>query len=906
MQLVKNTYFTDDATGTVADRSGLGGIKRKIMEIKLAMELEKNLSKEEILELYINKLNYGANGRGVQNAAEYYFDKDINDLTLSESAVLVGAINSPVYYSPFNYLDHATDRRNNVLYLMYYHGYLSKDEYNIQRAIPIENQLVDPSTSKGEIGDGLPYQAYLDAVIEEAEKLTGKSPYSVPMIIYTAMDRHVQHTIDEIQAGNTGGYFDWPDELMECASVVIDNDTGEMIGVLGGRNYSRGGTLLLNHATQQYKQPGSSIKTLVEYPLAIEYLGYATTKVIVDEPYCYLGTSTIVQNYNGQYYGQVTLEDAIAMSLNAPALKTMQDLVFSEEVGVEGIVEYMNNIGYTDVDSTNFDIQYAIGGSTLEVSVVQQAAAQAAYMNGGVYIQPHTITKIEFLDGTEPLVPEYERKQVISEATAYIMTQILNNNIRQGHSFSYVTIRNNNHPMYGKTGTSNYGSEAAQYGIPVGAGKDSWINSSNADYTVCTWVGYEKAEKDKDTYMSYAKRSFDYQGKVSRLIYEAIEESRGPVQGRITMPSGVSHITHITGIDPYTQPIEGMNEEYIVTGLIKSEFASLVQPEQITIDSLNDFTVDPEFKDGARENGLAIDSDGKGTLKLTWSGYPDPEKLTVVDEEMKLSIYNAPGRETDATGKRLFDWSWVYGPIRYKADVTINGEKVGTVSADNNRYSYKFDVIPGSVVKVCGYYGYESGAIASNKICKELAVEDHQVVISYSNIPFADLNSTSVEQIKSYFNNWANTNGTNVVYKYTGSNNAVDLKYNGNSMNGHADETLLQSELRNRTYEVYIKGYVSSDECTIDPDTGYCKAGDEYCTISGTTSINGRCVFTVTYYHNDKSTIYETRTFNPGQTLTTPSIPDNCTTWRNMDDDSEIGPITVNRNYSFYAADPTE
>ncbi|MBR2808961.1 MAG: hypothetical protein IKE33_01875, partial [Erysipelotrichaceae bacterium] len=116
----------------------------------------------------------------------------------------------------------------------------------------------------------------------------------------------------------------------------------------------------------------------------------------------------------------------------------------------------------------------------------------------------------------------------------------------------------------------------------------------------------------------------------------------------------------------------------------------------------------------------------------------------------------------------------------------------------------------------------------------------------------------------------------------------------------------LQSELRNRTYEVYIKGYVSSDECTIDPDTGYCKAGDEYCTISGTTSINGRCVFTVTYYHNDKSTIYETRTFNPGQTLTTPSIPDNCTTWRNMDDDSEIGPITVNRNYSFYAADPTE
>ncbi|MBR2809536.1 MAG: transglycosylase domain-containing protein, partial [Erysipelotrichaceae bacterium] len=510
MQLVKNTYFTDDSTGAIADRSGLDGIRRKFQEIKLALELEENLSKEEILELYVNKLNYGANGRGIENAANYYFDKDVNDLTLVESAMLVGTINSPFYYSPFHYLEHATERRNEVLYMMLYHGYITKSEYDLAIATKIEDMLVDPTVVYEGIGNGNPYQAYIDAVVEEAEKMTGLSPYYNTMKIYTAMDSHVQNTMDQIQAGNTRDRYAFPDDLMELASIAIDNDTGEIIGILGGRNYARGGTRLLNHATHQFKQPGSSIKTIMEYPLSFEYLGYSTAHPIWDEQFTYYGTNITVKNYDGSYHGLVTMMQAVAQSLNTPALKVMTSLMYSRNCGPEKIVEYMNLMGYDQITVDNLDVQYAIGGSTLEVSVLQQAAAQAALMNKGVYNEPHIIRYIE-LDGRY-IEREYETHQAISEQAAYLTTILLRNNVTNGNSYSYPKLRNSNHAMYAKSGTSNWGAEGAQYGIPNGTGKDSWINASNADYTVCTWVGYEKAVKDQNTYMDYNKRRMDIPG----------------------------------------------------------------------------------------------------------------------------------------------------------------------------------------------------------------------------------------------------------------------------------------------------------------------------------------------------------------------------------------------------------
>ncbi len=178
MQLVKNTYFTNDETGEMAARSKLAGIKRKVQEIFLAMQLEKQTNKKRIFELYLNKLNFGGSGniRGVQKAAEYYFGKDVSELNLSESALLAGIINRPSAYNPFKNLDYATDRRNTVLNLMQRHGYITKQEAELAKSIKIEDQLIDSSINKGSSNGGTPYQSYVDAVIAEAKELTGMDP----------------------------------------------------------------------------------------------------------------------------------------------------------------------------------------------------------------------------------------------------------------------------------------------------------------------------------------------------------------------------------------------------------------------------------------------------------------------------------------------------------------------------------------------------------------------------------------------------------------------------------------------------------------------------------------------------------------------------------------------------------
>ena len=169
MQLVKNTYFTNDETGEVASRSSLSGIKRKVQEIYLAMQLESQTNKKRIFELYLNKLNFGGSGniRGVQKAAEYYFGKDVSELNLSESALLAGIINRPNAYNPFKNLDYATERRDTVLNLMVRHGYITETEAALAKSIKVEDLLVDSTTGISGEGEGTPYQSYVDAVIAQ-------------------------------------------------------------------------------------------------------------------------------------------------------------------------------------------------------------------------------------------------------------------------------------------------------------------------------------------------------------------------------------------------------------------------------------------------------------------------------------------------------------------------------------------------------------------------------------------------------------------------------------------------------------------------------------------------------------------------------------------------------------------
>ena len=187
---MKNTYFQVDdlENSTIAEKS----VDRKVQEIWTALKLEKLIDKKQIFQLYSNKLNFGGNIRGVQKAAQYYFGKDAKDLSLSESALLAGIINRPNAYNPYENLDYATNRRNTVLDMMVYHGYISELEADLAKSIRVEDLLVGEDYTISESGG--PYQAYVDAVIEEVKQITGKDPALTPMKVYTNMDRTVQRT----------------------------------------------------------------------------------------------------------------------------------------------------------------------------------------------------------------------------------------------------------------------------------------------------------------------------------------------------------------------------------------------------------------------------------------------------------------------------------------------------------------------------------------------------------------------------------------------------------------------------------------------------------------------------------------------------------------------------------------
>jgi penicillin-binding protein 1A len=699
MQLVKLTYFQNDETGETAARS----IEYKVQQIDLARQLEKASNKKAIFEMYLNKMNFGGTGniRGIEKAAEYYYGKTAGELNLAEAAMLAGVINAPYTYDPHNFLDHATARRNTVLALMLRHGYITEDEYNLACSIKVEDTLIDPNG--GESGtSSYAYQAYIDYAINEAQDLTGQDPLNVAMDIYTYMDPSVQSVMDSIQKGEEESVA-FPDDLMEFGSIVENNQTGEIIAIAGGRNYGDGGAMLLNHATDQYKQPGSSVKTFLPYALAFEHLGWATSHVVTDRPVTYRGTSMVIQNANGKYQGEVTLKYAVAASLNTPAVQTFQEVV--DTAGWETVRDYIASLHFSQVDADSFDIGYAIGGSTFEISPLENMAAHAILMNGGNYIQPHTISRIVFRSGTQdPVEPVYEAEQVLSPQAAYLAAQLEYYAVHSG-LYNYLQVLTRDYQTFGKTGTSDWGTEGLQYNIPEGAMKDKWMVAQDTNFTVSTWVGYEKGIKDAGTYFTNAKSALNLPGAINSLVLDACTASQG-TPADLEMPDGISTITHILGTFPYASPVDGMDSSLITTGEIKTEYATLADSSAPAVEDLQ------SFQAGANSDG---------TVTLQWTAYPDSSKVgenAVDDSTMDISLYDDSGNLlVEAYGTRLFSWTWVYGPICYRARISQNGTVIAELSSYTESSTQEVDLAADTDTEACGYYAYETAGGGSNEVC---------------------------------------------------------------------------------------------------------------------------------------------------------------------------------------------
>ena len=700
MQLVKNTYFATDDPNLPFIRS----VDRKFQEINMAIQLEEELSKKRILELYVNKVNYGVpNSLGIQNAAQYYFAKDVEELNLSESAFLAGVINAPNLNNPYRYLENGTRRRNQVLSLMLRHGYIDQSEYESARSIKLEDLLAG---NLRESGEAVAYQSYIDAVVQETIELTGQDPYTTPMNIYTHMNREMQDTMDSISNENV---IDFGHELIQIAAMSMDHRTGEVIAISGGKNYS--GQRMFNRAIASTNQPGSAIKPILSYALAFEYLGYATSHVIRDEPMVYRGTNIVIQNYNRRYQGDMTFEYALGYSKNIPAVKLLQEVV--DTVGVARVAEYMNSIGFDQVTAQEFVLGYSLG--SLDVTVAQMTGGFGAILNQGVYIKPHFVSRIEFRDGREPLIPSYASTRALSAEAAYLTATLMENNVSGGYANFMGNLRKG-YPVYAKTGTSDWGRDGIRFGIPEGAAKDHWLSAGTNKYINTVWMGFDRAETGQQTWTTGSWTNLNVKGQIMNVILNKQAEIENNSFNAVSRPSGVVNITHILGTYPYANVIENMDPDLITSGLIKREFANLNTLQVETPERLENMT-------------SALSNNGNtNTITFTLSEYPNPEDLEVASTRLEMEL-NVGNRVVRDVGTRMFDPSWIFGPVQYAGQVRVNNNTYTEIS-DSRQFTITFDGKIESNIEVCGFYAYEKNLESrSNQVCETLDISAATITV---------------------------------------------------------------------------------------------------------------------------------------------------------------------------------
>lgn len=515
MQVSKNNYTSTTSTG-------FEGIKRKFTDIYMSIfQIEKKYTKQEILEFYVNQPYLGSGTYGVEQACQTYFGKSAKDINLAEAALIAGLFQAPNAYDPFLYPEASEKRRNTVLYLMERHGYISKKERAAAEKISVKELLTKSSTEKNK------YQAFIDTVIEDVEERTGNNPYNVAMEIYTTMDEAKQKHIDDIMNGKT---FTWENEAVDAGVVVLDVKTGAIVAVGAGRN--RTGERSFNNATMIKRQIGSTAKPLYDYAMGIEKKGWSTYQPFADEPHGYTN-STSIDNWNRTFQGFMTLRESLEQSRNIPALKAFQanskkDISnFVESVGLSP--EYENGILHE---------AHSLGGYNGE-SPLSLAAAYSSFASGGYYTKPYTFTKIIYREDDKVFEPDTKRNKVLSEETAYMMNDMLNDAAIWGVR---TNITSNGAIFSAKTGTSNFDSKVFEsYNYPSNAVNDLWVAGYNPEYSISVWYGYEKLNKNYVSTINTAGH---------RTLFLAVANGVFSPGSSFKKPAGVSQIE----VEKYTYP----------------------------------------------------------------------------------------------------------------------------------------------------------------------------------------------------------------------------------------------------------------------------------------------------------------------------------------------------------------
>ena len=446
-QLAKNAYLTQEQT-----------MQRKIQEMFLAMKLEKQYTKQEILELYLNQIYFGQGAYGVQAASKTYFGKNVEDLDLSECALLAGIPKSPNYYSPFNDVQAAKDRRAIVLDQMVKYGYIGKMEASDAKNEELHLAALAQPTDKKEASYFVDYVTQL-----LIDKYGADAVYKEGLKVYTTIDMDMQHKAEAAVAANLPDYGTDANGIMQpqASLVAIDPSTGYIKAMVGGR-----GTDQFNRAVQAERQPGSAFKPFV-FAAALEN-GFTPDTVIEDSPITINGWSP--QNDSRRFSGPVSMRTVATFSMNVPTVKIAQ------KITMDKAIYYAQEMGITtfvlDGEQNDRNFATSLGGMTKGVTPLELVSAYGTFANKGIYLPHIAITKVLDRNGKILEQADPQGKLVLSEESAADLTSMLEDVIQRGTGKRAAIGR----PAAGKTGTtSNY--------------HDAWFVGYTPDLVAGVWIG---------------------------------------------------------------------------------------------------------------------------------------------------------------------------------------------------------------------------------------------------------------------------------------------------------------------------------------------------------------------------------------------------------------------------------
>lgn len=682
-QLIKNVTQYDDVTVT-----------RKILEIFTALELERNYDKNDILELYLNKIYMGSGCYGVQSAAQKYFGKDVSELSLAECASLAGITNNPSLYGPNStirvtryecsecgYLtnteldvcpechaehsfeevvwtakDYNKRRQETILYLMWNPdgengdtSYITEAEY--EAAVAEKLAFVDNNAEDDDETDASDsyYSWYVDAVISEVIKdvmaSTGLDKmnatqlvYSGGLSIYTPYDPDVQAAVDAVYSDISNlDYTSEKGQKLRSAMTIVDNSTGYVVAMAGDVG-EKTGNRLWNYATDAY-QPGSSFKPVSVYAPALD-MGLITPATVLDDNPVLLGEDIWPSNDQGNYKGWMTVMTGVADSRNTIALRTLRLVTpeasfqyLTERFGFTTLVDSMEVGGeiMSDIDESPL----AMGGLTKGVSTFEMAAAFATFPRNGMYTAPTTYLKIVDRNGKTLLDNMPTSEPVIKTSTAYYMNQMLTNAVQVGTG---TPAKIDGMTVAGKTGTTN--NKYAR-----------WFAGYTPYYTGVVWVGYQNNERITLTGTNPAVQMWK---KVMVLVHENLENTSFNTDG-------IETVTRSICLDCGKLAVDGVCDHDVRGSRIKSftfvrgdeptDYCTCHVPVEICLDS-------PVLDANGNETGLY---------------YPAGE---FCPEESRATVYVVDRR--DANGDPLREWVTDYSRIEDYTAQKIYYDSLGT------------------------------------------------------------------------------------------------------------------------------------------------------------------------------------------------------------------------------------